>query len=469
MEKEITSNTRRRVIKFSLGASIYLLGGCSLDSSKNRDKRDPSKVDREKNDTYELSSHSVWVERSAPLTNSVVIDSLGKIAVEMENGIYKFKNRPTHPIYVFAGSVNIKRNGTISVEDIHNTLMLSASMYRVATIVTTLAAHEDKRSWLKESFNLTDDEIDKDTPSQNRKIAAISDEIFNYCTKNSITKPSKISLDELDQIQDSILKRVELYIESDKPVEVLEKELALSLNHPLVTKDDVEFYKNGSVNPKIVINNLPKYDLTEEQKYSLAFMWNEERLAGDAYSAFYASLYESLTDKEKILADKILKTIAHSERLHERAVEALIEKYNIDIIHLDEYDKEYDEDELKAMKPGEYPIKKLQEVWDNVAPVGTKDLISAFKIGCIVEVGDVEDLDRYIKTAGNAIDLRYVFELLRNGSILHYWAFDRGLKELGVKDGACFISSRYCKAEGEFEINGDGGTDLALLNWVEKE
>ena len=174
-------------------------------------------------------------------------------------------------------------------------------------------------------------------------------------------------------------------------------------------------------------------------------------------------------DKEKILADRVLNTIHHAERLHEEAVEALIKKYDIDILDLEDYDGNYSKQELQDMEPGVYPIKKLQALWDNVAPIGTKSLTDAFKIGAITEVRDVEDLDRYIQIADKAIDFRYVMEFLRDGSILHYWVFDKALKELGIQDGACSISSRYCKKEGEFALNGDGGTHKTLLTWVKDE
>ncbi len=466
--------SRRDMIKFSLSFSAYLLSGCQIYTSNDEENRltkikKQNNPNNNKNRKIVLSSNEVIVQRSAPLVNSIVIDSNGKTALERENGIYRFKNRPLYPIYVFSGAVNINRNGQISVGDIKNSLMLGASKFQVITIITTLAHYDNKREWLKSSFNLTDHEIDKELPRQNRKIAAICDEILYYCVQNRVTKPSKIPISELYNLENKILDRIDRYLQSNKPIYVLEEELAKELKIELVNKDDVEYYKNGSTNPKVVINQLPKYELTDEQKYSLAFMWHEERLAGDAYEAFYNALYDSLNEQEKALADRVLKVITQSERLHKQVVEEIIKKYDIDILHLDEYDKKYDEEELKQMEPGKYPIKKLQEIWNNVAPVGTKDLISALKIGSITEVGDVEDLDRYIKTAGNAVDLRYVFEFLRDGSILHYWAFDRALKELGVSEGACSISSRYCKQNGEFSINSDGGTKLSLLNWVKEE
>ena len=460
-------------MKFSLVLSAFLLGGCTLASSSKEEpepqEETPNNDDvTTKTNKRVLSANEILVERSSPLVNAIVIDSNGKTAIEREGGIYRFKNSPLHPVYVFSGAVNFNLNGKITVGDVKNSLMLGASRYRVATIVTTLAFYDDKRAWLKESFGLSDAQIDKQIPRQNKTIAAISDEVLKYCIENSLHKPSKIIIDDLYALESAILTRIELYTQSEKTSDVLEKELIETLEIPLVNSEDVEYYKNGSSNPLIVVEQLPKYPLNDEQKYALAFMWNEERLAGDAYGAFYAVLYDSLNDQEKVLADRVLKVIEAAERLHEQAVEALIKKYDIDILNLEEYDKTYNEVELREMPAGVYPIKKLQEIWDNVAPIGTKDLISAFKIGCITEVGDVEDLDRYIKIAGDAVDLRYVLEFLRDGSILHYWAFDRALKELGITDGACDISSRYCKRRGEFEINGDGGTHLDILAWVEK-
>jgi len=71
----------------------------------------------------------------------------------------------------------------------------------------------------------------------------------------------------------------------------------------------------------------------------------------------------------------------------------------------------------------------------------------ALEVGCMVEVTDVNDLNGYIAIAQevNATDLIDTFEQLRAGSYNHYWAFDEGLKDIGVTDGCCALGVDYCK------------------------
>ncbi len=465
---------RRELIKFSIFLSTFLLGACSTDSRSNDSDNSTKKNDHNIEEVDErtkitVTSYDVLVERSAPILNATVIDSKGKIAIEKGHSLYRFKELPTYPIYVFSGVVNFSDNKVTSLGDLKNNLMLGTAKGGLITILTSLAAHEEKREWLKNSFELSDKDIDEGLPRFNKKLAAISDTLFEYCSKHDQIKPSKIPLLKLQEMQKDILGKIDSYSKSDKNSILLEKELASSLKQELVQKEDIEKFAHGSTNPKIVINQLPKYELNDEDRYALAFMWHEERLAGDTYWAFHATLYDKLNDKEKKLADRVLKTIEYSERLHQELVEALIEKYDVDILHIDDYDRHYSKEELKSLSIGTYPIKKLQTLWDNVAPIGTKNLISALRIGCIAEIGDIEDLNRYIEASSEAIDIRYAYEFLKAGSILHYWAFDKALKELGVQDGACSISSRYCKKEGDFALNGDGGTHISLLEWVEEK
>jgi hypothetical protein len=61
-------------------------------------------------------------------------------------------------------------------------------------------------------------------------------------------------------------------------------------------------------------------------------------------------------------------------------------------------------------------------------------------VGCMVEVTDINDLDEYITLAeeSNATDVKEAFEVLKDGSYNHYWAFDKGLKNIGITNG-CYV------------------------------
>jgi hypothetical protein len=190
--------------------------------------------------------------------------------------------------------------------------------------------------------------------------------------------------------------------------------------------------------------------LTNEQKYSLAYMWNEERLAKDIYLALN-DLYPA----------KQLENIAtKSEQRHIDAVEELVAKYDININNLVDYTIEYSEAELRAMPAGTYGVETVQQLYNDLYAKGKLSKIDALQVGCMVEVTDVNDLDKFIETAKtvNATDLVSVFDNLRSGSYNHYWAFDSALKAEGVSDGCASLGGEYAKTEQEYpsEHGGNG-------------
>jgi hypothetical protein len=60
-------------------------------------------------------------------------------------------------------------------------------------------------------------------------------------------------------------------------------------------------------------------------------------------------------------------------------------------------------------------------------------------------------------TTSNASDVLVVFDFLREGSYKHYWAFDNGLKNMGVSDGCCSLGTTYCHPEYPQSESGNGG------------
>jgi hypothetical protein len=76
----------------------------------------------------------------------------------------------------------------------------------------------------------------------------------------------------------------------------------------------------------------------------------------------------------------------------------------------------------------------------------------------MVEVTDIDDLDKYIEQAKeiNATDVVEAFNVLRDGSYNHYWAFDRGLKNIGVSEGCAAAGEEYAKTADEYPQNQHG-------------
>ncbi|RLA72292.1 MAG: hypothetical protein DRG24_03355 [Epsilonproteobacteria bacterium] len=186
--------------------------------------------------------------------------------------------------------------------------------------------------------------------------------------------------------------------------------------------------------------------LNDEQKYTLAYMWNEEKLAKDIYLAL----------NEVHPAQVLYNIPTNSETKHQAAVEDLIKKYDINITNLVDYTVEYSEAELRAFAPGQYGITAIQDLYDVLYLKGTQSMQDAYEVGCMVEVTDIDDLDKYLEMAEGVEDLMTTFNFLRDGSYTHYWAFDGALKNMGVSDGCCVLGDFYCKTAAEYPQNSTG-------------
>jgi Uncharacterized protein domain (DUF2202). len=96
---------------------------------------------------------------------------------------------------------------------------------------------------------------------------------------------------------------------------------------------------------------------------------------------------------------------------------------------------------FEDMPIGEYDIPKdTRDFMIHSMQKGVASKQAALEVGCMVEVVDVDDLDRYIEQAkaSNATDIVDAFsDVLRQGSYNHYWAFDKGLKNNGYSSRLC--------------------------------
>ncbi len=171
--------------------------------------------------------------------------------------------------------------------------------------------------------------------------------------------------------------------------------------------------------------------LSQELTNTLAYMGNEERLAYDVYNA----LDEQYPDVKQF------KNIAtNGEYQHITLVQELIQKYklndDVDFTNVDLAPLGYMNTPIEEMQAGIYDISTIQELYDNLVLQGSTSEIEALKVGCIIEVVDIIDLNTDIKLAEdeNATDIVDVFKTLRSGSYNHYWAFDGALKNEG---GCC--------------------------------
>ena len=187
----------------------------------------------------------------------------------------------------------------------------------------------------------------------------------------------------------------------------------------------------------IDLTQYTKTVISQDQKYSLAYMWHEEKLARDVY-----------LELNKINPANQLENIANnSETKHMELVQNLVEWYDINITDLANYEIEYSASELTNMATGKFAIEPIQELYDTLYDYGLPSTQASLEVGCMVEVTDIDDLDKYIDEASGNQALIDTFNILRNGSYKHYWAFDKGLVNMGVATGCCSLGDKYCHTE----------------------
>jgi len=206
---------------------------------------------------------------------------------------------------------------------------------------------------------------------------------------------------------------------------------------------------NDKETNRIDLSQYPMSNLTDAQKYTIAYMWNEEKLAKDIY-----------LELNLIYPTQQLENIAtKSETMHQALVEDLVQRYDLNITNLVDYKENYSEEELRAFAPGEFGVQEIQDLYDTLYAEGKQSQQAALEVGCKVEVTDVEDLldEIQIAEAVDAQDLIAVWNVLLNGSYSHYWAFDKGLKNKGVTDGCCSLGTDFCRPDYPQNENGGNG------------
>ncbi len=223
-----------------------------------------------------------------------------------------------------------------------------------------------------------------------------------------------------------------------------------------VTSDNNQTENHGD---GLNLDDYTKSTLTTEQKYSLAYMWNEEKLAYDVYS-----------ELNKVQPQKQLENIAtRSEVKHIQMVEDLVQRYDINISNLDTYEIKYSESELRALPVGSFGVEDIQTLYNKLYDKGIKSGQDALEVGCMVEVTDVNDLNKHIETAQitNSTDIIDTFDKLRSGSYNHYWSFDKGLKNMGITDGCCSLGTidgvNYCQPDYPQNEKDNNSTDEASI------
>lgn len=140
-------------------------------------------------------------------------------------------------------------------------------------------------------------------------------------------------------------------------------------------------------------------EMTEEQKDTLFFIYQEEKVARDVYITL-GKLYPN---------ENTFASIQISEQRHIDAARSLCEKYGVSIDGVDEG------------SVGDFVLPVLQELYDTCIAEGQKSLLDALKVGELIEITDIDDLEH--ASVGMPEDVVSVFESLKEGSLSHLDAF----------------------------------------------
>lgn len=145
--------------------------------------------------------------------------------------------------------------------------------------------------------------------------------------------------------------------------------------------------------------------LNEEQKDELFYIYQEEKVARDAYITL-GDLYPD---------ENTFASIQISEQRHIDSARGLCETYGVDISGVDE-------DSV-----GNFVIDVLQELYDTVIEEGSKGLLESLQMGELIEVTDIKDLNHAINDLDMPDDVVRVYESLREGSYNHLESYQQAI------------------------------------------
>ena len=175
--------------------------------------------------------------------------------------------------------------------------------------------------------------------------------------------------------------------------------------------------QNQQINYQNIIDNLPKEDLSEEERNKLIKMLQEEKLAHD--------VYVTLGEKWDL---QIFFNISNAETKHQQAIETLLTRYNI-------------ENPVKEKNIGEFQDEEFTKLYNSLVEQGSRSEIEALKVGATIEDLDINDLDIALSQTNNQ-DIKSVYEFLKSGSENHLRAFIRNLKNRDTNYQPQYISEK---------------------------
>ncbi len=207
-------------------AAALLFSGCGEGGSSTT----PS-------DAVSTAAKVITVERG-PLLDANVTDAKGRVAVEIGEGRYAFEDEPQYPVTARGGYIDVNRDGEINAGEVKNELELRTESGDVVTLATTLASDEVKKEILQEQFELTQEQIQTQTPSESTDIEAFSNVVYEYAINHDYKDLSEIPADELETLVNDYKAQRDEYKTDGHTVAEHEQAVVNTLS--VVTLDDAE-------------------------------------------------------------------------------------------------------------------------------------------------------------------------------------------------------------------------------------
>jgi hypothetical protein len=143
-------------------------------------------------------------------------------------------------------------------------------------------------------------------------------------------------------------------------------------------------------------------EISPEERASLIFMREEEKVARDVYIAMYQRW-----------GHRTFNNISRSEEVHMRAILILLNRYSIP-------------DPVGNNGIGVFTDQNLQQLYNQLIARGNTSLTEALRVGVLIEEVDIRDLTIALTVVDNR-DIILVYNNLLSGSQNHLRAFNRSL------------------------------------------
>lgn len=182
--------------------------------------------------------------------------------------------------------------------------------------------------------------------------------------------------------------------------------------------------RNTTNNLNSQVNNLPNEPLNTDERATLSFMREEEKLARDVYVFLY---------NKWVLP--IFNNISSSEQSHMDAIVQLLNKYNLP-------------DPVGSNGYGIFSNPLLQNLYTQLTTQGSVSLLDALKAGATIEDLDIYDLKLSLTKVDNH-DIILVYNNLMKGSRNHLRSFYSNI----INAGGTYTPQYITQAEFDAIIN----------------